>query len=47
VTRAPVRAVIIERDDDLPPFDELLQEVDRARELLDVATGRDSARAGR
>lgn len=47
VPRASVRAVIIERDDDLPPFEELLQEVDRARELLGAATGRDSARAGR
>lgn len=35
--RAPVRAVIIERDDDLPPFDDLLAEVRRAREILDGA----------
>lgn len=35
--RAPLRAVIIERDDDLPPFPELLAEVRRAREILDAA----------
>jgi uncharacterized protein (UPF0276 family) len=35
--RAPVRALIIERDDDLPPFDELLAEVRRAQEILDAA----------
>ena len=35
--RTPVRAVIIERDDDLPPFDDLLAEVRRAREILDAA----------
>lgn len=40
--RAPVRAVIIERDDDLPPFEELLAEVGRAREILHAA-GRPSA----
>lgn len=34
--RAPIRAVIIERDDDLPPFKELLAEVRRARKILDV-----------
>ena len=33
--RAPVRAVIIERDDDLPPFEDLLAEVARARKILD------------
>ncbi|HEX7180844.1 MAG TPA: DUF692 domain-containing protein [Thermoanaerobaculia bacterium] len=32
--RAAVRAVIIERDDDLPPFAELLAEVRRAKEIL-------------
>lgn len=35
--RTPVRAVIIERDDDLPPFEELLAEVTRAREILDAS----------
>jgi uncharacterized protein len=33
--RTLVRAVIIERDDDLPPFDDLLAEVGRARRILD------------
>jgi uncharacterized protein (UPF0276 family) len=37
VPRTAVRAVIIERDDDLPPFAELLAEVRRAREILDAA----------
>jgi uncharacterized protein (UPF0276 family) len=37
VPRTPVRAVIIERDDDLPPFDDLLAEVRRARRVLDAA----------
>jgi len=45
--RAPVRAVIIERDDDLPPFAKLLAEVERARRTLDVAAARDPAGAGR
>jgi uncharacterized protein (UPF0276 family) len=35
--RADVKAVIIERDDDLPPFGELLAEARRAREILDAA----------
>lgn len=35
--RAALRAVIIERDDDLPPFTELLAEVRRAKEILDAA----------
>jgi uncharacterized protein (UPF0276 family) len=35
--RTPVRAVIIERDDDLPPFEDLLAEVRRARKVLDGA----------
>ncbi|HSS48484.1 MAG TPA: DUF692 domain-containing protein [Thermoanaerobaculia bacterium] len=35
--RAPVRVVIIERDDELPPFGDLLAEVRRAREILDAA----------
>jgi uncharacterized protein (UPF0276 family) len=35
--RAEVRAVIIERDDDLPPFEELLAEVRRAGEVLNGA----------
>ncbi len=34
VPRTPVRAVIIERDDDLPPFADLLAEVARARTIL-------------
>jgi hypothetical protein len=34
--RTPVRAVIVERDDDLPPFDDLLAEVRRARKILDA-----------
>lgn len=34
VPRAPVRAVIVERDDELPPFPELLAEVARARNIL-------------
>ncbi|HEY4592102.1 MAG TPA: DUF692 domain-containing protein [Thermoanaerobaculia bacterium] len=33
-SRTPVRAVIIERDDDLPPFGDLLAEVARARKIL-------------
>ena len=32
--RTPVRAAIVERDDDLPPFAELLAEVRRAGEVL-------------
>lgn len=35
--RAAVKAVIIERDDDLPPFAKLLAEARRAREILDAA----------
>lgn len=35
--RADIRAVIIERDDDLPPFGDLLAEVRRAEGLLRVA----------
>lgn len=35
--RTSIRAVIIERDDDLPPFEELLAEVRRAKEILDAA----------
>lgn len=35
--RAPIRAVVIERDDNLPPFVELLAEVRRAQEVLDAA----------
>ncbi|MFL6261131.1 MAG: DUF692 family multinuclear iron-containing protein [Thermoanaerobaculia bacterium] len=37
--RTPVRAVIIERDDDLPPFDDLLAEVARARKILAGSNG--------
>jgi uncharacterized protein len=37
VPRSEVRAVIIERDDELPPFDQLLAEVRRAEGLLRVA----------
>ena len=33
VARAPVRGIILERDEDLPPFGDLLAELDRAREL--------------
>lgn len=36
VERAPVRAIVIERTNNLPPFEELLDEVERARELLAV-----------
>jgi uncharacterized protein (UPF0276 family) len=32
VAHAPVKGVILERDEDLPPFDELLGELDRARD---------------
>ena len=35
VARAPVRAVILERDERLPPFGELLDEVARARVTLE------------
>jgi uncharacterized protein (UPF0276 family) len=31
--RAPVKGIILERDEDLPPFDELATELDQAREL--------------
>ncbi|WP_442753482.1 DUF692 domain-containing protein [Methylocystis sp. JAN1] len=34
VARAPVRGAILERDERLPPFDELLDEVERARATL-------------
>ena len=34
VRRAPVKGIILERDEDLPPFGELLDEVDRARSIL-------------
>ncbi len=34
VARAPVKGIILERDEDLPPFGELLDEVDRARSLM-------------
>lgn len=37
VPRTDIRAVIIERDDDLPPFGDLLTEVRRAEGLLRVA----------
>jgi uncharacterized protein len=33
LARAPVKGVILERDEDLPPFGELLGELDRARGL--------------
>jgi uncharacterized protein (UPF0276 family) len=33
VARAPVRGIILERDEDLPPFGELLDELDRARAI--------------
>ncbi|HWE37278.1 MAG TPA: DUF692 domain-containing protein [Isosphaeraceae bacterium] len=33
VVRAPVKGIILERDEDLPPFDELLVELDRARAI--------------
>jgi uncharacterized protein (UPF0276 family) len=45
--RAPnLAAVIIERDDDLPPFADLLAEVRRAQGILDAAR-RPATRAGR
>lgn len=34
VARAPVKGIILERDDDLPPLGELLDEVDRARSIM-------------
>ena len=34
VARAPVKGIILERDEDLPPLGELLDEVDRARSLM-------------
>ena len=34
VARAPVKGIILERDEDLPPFGELLDEVDRARAIM-------------
>lgn len=44
--RANLKAVIIERDDDLPPFAELLDEVRRAGKILHES-GRSSAGSGR
>ena len=44
--RTDVRAVIIERDDNLPPSQELLAEVRRAGDILHAA-GRPATRAGR
>ncbi len=34
VARAPVKGIILERDDDLPAFGELLDELDRARAIM-------------
>ena len=34
VARCPVKGIILERDDDLPPLGELLDELDRAREIM-------------
>ena len=34
VARAPVRGIILDRDDDLPPLGELLDELDRARSIM-------------
>jgi uncharacterized protein (UPF0276 family) len=31
--RFPVRAIVVERDEALPPFDELLEEIARARAI--------------
>lgn len=47
VVRAPIRAVIVERDDNLPPFEEVLAEVTRAGRTLNAAAPRDPARARR
>jgi uncharacterized protein (UPF0276 family) len=33
VARAPVRAIVLERDENLPPFQELVGELERAREI--------------
>ena len=33
VTRAPVRGIILERDENLPPFAELLGELEQARTI--------------
>lgn len=33
VTRTPVKGIILERDENLPPFGELLEELERAREI--------------
>jgi uncharacterized protein (UPF0276 family) len=44
--RTAIHAVIIERDDDLPPFEELLSEVERAWRCVSDATGRIAASAG-
>jgi uncharacterized protein (UPF0276 family) len=34
VARAPVRGVVLERDENIPPFSELIDEVARARATL-------------
>jgi uncharacterized protein (UPF0276 family) len=34
VRRAPVKGVLLERDDNMPPFDELAGEVDHARRIM-------------
>jgi len=34
VARSPVKGIILERDENLPPFGELLDEVDRARSIM-------------
>jgi uncharacterized protein (UPF0276 family) len=44
--RTDIRAVIIERDDNLPPFQDLLAEVRRAGDILHAA-GRSATRPGR
>ena len=33
VERAPVKGIVLERDERLPPFEDLLGEVDRARAI--------------
>jgi len=47
VPRTSVRAVIVERDDELPPFADLLAEVRRAREILNVANAANAADTAR
>lgn len=37
-SRAPVRAVLLERDERIPPIEALLDELDRARDVLAAAT---------